>query len=200
MLARMPRRRCDLPVPRRVLRFLAGGCRRSLWATLFGHLLTCLTYGRGQCRSGGYCTASWIATTFGLSLRSVKAARRHLLAIDVLQTIPTSCLVRNRHGAKMLVNLQWSGPTLTPQPAANRQRCDRDTTRLAAGVASHVMPRVADDRRAAPYAAHIVDGCSAIDSQVSGRGVPFVPHPTPTDLFHAIGRAQTCTACTPRRA
>jgi hypothetical protein len=113
MLARMPRRRCDLPVPRRVLRFIAGGCRRSLWATLFGHLLTCLTYGQGQCRSGGYCTAAWIATTFGISLRSVKAARRHLLAIDVLQTVSTSCLVRNRHGAKMLVNLQWSGPTLT---------------------------------------------------------------------------------------
>lgn len=113
MLARLPRRRCDLPVPRRVLRFLAGGGRRSVFATLLGHLLTCLTYGHGQCRSGGYCTAAWIATTFGISLRSVKAARRHLVAIDVVRVVPTSCLVRNRHGAKMLVNMQWSGPTLT---------------------------------------------------------------------------------------
>lgn len=139
MLARLPRRRCDLPVPRRVLRFLAGGCRRSLCATLFGHLLTCLTYGQGQCRSGGYCTASWIATTFGISLRSVKAARRHLVAIDVLQTVPTSCLVRNRHGAKMLVNVQWNGPRLPQTPVSVTATGEADTTHEAVQVRTTVV-------------------------------------------------------------
>lgn len=141
MLARLPRRRCDLPVPRRVLRFIAGGCRRSMFATLLGHLLTCLTYGQGQCRSGGYCTASWIASTFGISLRSVKAARRHLLAIDVLQTVPTSCLVRNRHGAKMLVNLQWSGPRLPQAPVPVTTTGDADTTHEAGQVSAAIVRR-----------------------------------------------------------
>lgn len=146
MLARLPRRRCDLPVPRRVLRFLAGGCRRSLCATLFGHLLTCLTYGRGQCRSGGYCTASWIATTFGISLRSVKAARRHLVAIDVLQTVPTSCLVRNRHGAKMLVNLQWSGPRLPQTPVPVTATGEADTTHEAVQVRTAIVRPASETR------------------------------------------------------
>jgi hypothetical protein len=142
MLARLPRRRCDLPVPRRVLRFLAGGGRRSMFATLLGHLLTCLTYGQGQCRSGGYCTAAWIATTFGISLRSVKAARRHLLTIDLLQAVPTSCLVRNRHGAKMLVNLQWSGPRLTETPVLVTATGEADTTHEAVQVSAAIVRHV----------------------------------------------------------
>jgi hypothetical protein len=128
MLAGMPRRRCDLPVPRRVLRFLAGGCRRSLFATVFGHLVTCLTYGQGQCRSGGYCTCAWIAATFGVSRRSIKAARRHLLAIDLLQTVATSCLVRNRLGLKIVINVHWVGPRVTASSAKNVYECDNKKT------------------------------------------------------------------------
>lgn len=128
MLARMPRRRCDLPVPRRVLRFLAGGCRRSLFATVCGHLVACLAYGQGQCRSGGYCKAAWIAATFGLSLRSVKAARRHLFAIDLLHTVPTSYLVRNRLGLKIVINLHWAGPHVTACSANHVYECDNEKT------------------------------------------------------------------------
>jgi hypothetical protein len=142
MLARIPRRRCDLPVPRRVLRFIAGGCRRFMFATLLGHLLTCLTYGQGQCHSGGYCTASWIATTFGVSLRSVKAARRHLLAIDLLQVIPTSCLVRNRLGLKLIINLQWTGPHGTASSATYVHECDnRKLCTEAAGGTTRTQPK-----------------------------------------------------------
>jgi len=78
MLAQIPNYRRRVPVPRRLLRFLAKGCSRVLLATTLGHLFRCLYYRQGQCRAEGFCKASWIAQVFGVSERAVKTARRRL--------------------------------------------------------------------------------------------------------------------------
>lgn len=74
----------QVPVPRRMLRFLARGSSRVMVATVLGHLFRCLYYRKGECRAEGLCKASWIAEVFGVSERAVKTARHALEAIGWL--------------------------------------------------------------------------------------------------------------------
>lgn len=117
-LAQIPNCHRHVPVPRRLLRFIAGGCGRVTIATILGHLLRCLYYRQGQCKADGFCKASWIAEMFGVSLRNVKAARQYLERIGLLQRTEVPQWLRNRYGQKMAINLQWAPPS----PAAPAQR------------------------------------------------------------------------------
>jgi hypothetical protein len=110
MLAGIRNNRRRVPVPRRILRFIAGGARRVVIATLLGHLLRCLYFRRGQCVAEGLCKARWIATVFGVDLRNVKAARKHLADIGWLTLQVTPRWVCNRWGQKVVINLAWSRP------------------------------------------------------------------------------------------
>jgi hypothetical protein len=83
-------------------------------ATILGHLLRCLYYRQGHCNPEGFCKASWIANIFGVSHRNIKAARRHLEQIGLLQRTEVPQWVRNRYGQKMTINLQWNPPTPVP--------------------------------------------------------------------------------------
>ena len=73
-----------VPVPRRIIRLIASGARRTLIATILGHLIRCLFYKHGECHPKGCCKASWIAEVFGVSERcrqeAAKAPRRAWLA------------------------------------------------------------------------------------------------------------------------
>src|SRR5262249_50063270 len=109
MLAQIPNSHRRIPVPRRLLRFLARNVSRVLLATILGHLFRCLYYRQGRCRADGFCKASWIADIFSVSPRAVKAARQRLEALGFLQRTDTPQWVRNRYGQKMIINLQWSG-------------------------------------------------------------------------------------------
>ena len=52
-LNRIPNRRRLVPVPRRILRLLAGGCRPAMIATILGHLFRCLYLKGGVCLPAG---------------------------------------------------------------------------------------------------------------------------------------------------
>jgi hypothetical protein len=110
MLAKIRNHHRLVPVPRRLIRFIAGGCRRVVLATILGHLLRCLYYRSSQCKADGFCKASWIAEVFGVHVRNVKAARRYLEDIGLLQRTEVPQWVRNRYGQKMTINLQWVPP------------------------------------------------------------------------------------------
>lgn len=111
MCAQIPNHHRRIPVPRRLLRFLAKGCSRVLLATILGHLFRCLYYRHGQCYAAGFCKASWIAQVFSVSPRAVKTARQRLETLGVLQRIDTPQWVRNRYGQKMAINLRWKEGT-----------------------------------------------------------------------------------------
>lgn len=121
MLAQITNHKRRVPVPRRLLRFLAQGCTRVLLATVLGHLFRCLYYRDGQCQPEGLCKASWIAEVFGVSERAVKTARRRLEAIGFLQRSATPQWLLNRYGQRMTINLRWTGlplpEALHPEPA-----------------------------------------------------------------------------------
>jgi len=100
----------QVPVPRRMLRFLARGCSRVMVATVLGHLFRCLYYRKGECHPAGLCKASWVAEVFGVSERAVKTARQGLEALGWLERIEIKQWVRNRYGQKMAINLYWEVP------------------------------------------------------------------------------------------
>lgn len=110
LLGKIENNRRKVPVPRRVVRFLAHGAGRVVTATVLGHLLRCLYYRGGQCKPLGNCKASWVADTFGVNGSNVKAARQHLIeevGLFVLVAMPQ--WHRNRWGARIAFNLQWGG-------------------------------------------------------------------------------------------
>lgn len=111
MLERIPNRKRLVPVPRRMLRFLADGASTTLIATVLGLLLRCLYYWPDEgCRSHGSCKASWIAETFGVSLRGVKASRKELLALGWLIRKDAPQWRMNRGGLSVEINLAWAAP------------------------------------------------------------------------------------------
>jgi hypothetical protein len=101
-----------VPVPRQAIRLIAGGCRATVIATMLGHLMRCLYYRNHHCISGGWCKASWIADVFRLDLRNIKAARKHLVTIGLLQTLDTPQSLCNHWGNYILLNLSWTRATV----------------------------------------------------------------------------------------
>ena len=127
-LGRIPNRRRLIPVPRRILRLLAGGCRPALIATILGHLFRCLYLKGGLCLPVGRVKASWIADTFGVGLRRVKHARQELIAMGWLIPLESKQWALNRWGPLVRINLDWSRlDGLTPSgDAAAAQAGDQE--------------------------------------------------------------------------
>lgn len=103
-----------VPVPRRIVRLIAGGARRVVIATILAHLLRCLYYRNGRCEPEGSCKASWIAEVFDVSLRNVKTARQHLVAIGWLVPVVRGQTYLNRFGQRARINLEWSRDDVSP--------------------------------------------------------------------------------------
>jgi hypothetical protein len=107
-----------VPVPRRIIRLIAGGARRTLIATLLGHMVRCLFYRAGKVHPSGVVKASWVADVFGVSERQVHLQRQHLIELGLLVRLETPQRVLNRHGQWFAFNLDWSpaAPALVGAP------------------------------------------------------------------------------------
>ncbi len=97
-----------VPVPRRLIVWLAREGTGAMIATVFGHLLRCLYFRGGACAPSGMCKGSWVAQVFGAHPRTVKRARAELVALGWLVPAATSQWARNRWGQRFAVNLEWS--------------------------------------------------------------------------------------------
>jgi hypothetical protein len=97
-----------VPVPRRVIRLIAGGARRTLIATLLGHMIRCLFYRGGKVHPSGVVKAPWVADVFGVSERQVHLQRQHLVELGLLVRLDTPQRVLNRHGQWFAFDLDWS--------------------------------------------------------------------------------------------
>lgn len=106
---RSPKR--PIPVPRVVLRFVARSGKGAISKTLLAHIVRGLTLKprTGEICAAGTVKASWIANTFGLSLRSVKAARKELIEMGLISKDTGSFQRKlNRDGAYFVLNLSWA--------------------------------------------------------------------------------------------
>jgi len=98
--------RRKVPVPRRIIRYLAKTRSRTVIGTAFACLLRGLYY-RGGCVSGGRIKCSWTSETFDLDLRNVKKARSQLVEIGWLVAGEASQISLNRWGLPVEINLLW---------------------------------------------------------------------------------------------
>jgi hypothetical protein len=108
--------RGPIAIPRRMLRFLAGGARTALIATALAALLRCLSRRRKGFGATGRFKASWIAKVFGIAARHAKAARAELVALGWLEPQPGEQWAWNRWGRAYLVRLDWAGPDADRHP------------------------------------------------------------------------------------
>lgn len=121
MRAQIPVQRRFFPMPRRVLRFLAQGSSRTLQATVFAHLVRCVFMKRSGWRSTGACKASWAASVFGLSSRSIVRARRHLVQdLKWLHRVPAPQWYQNANGGQFEVELNWTASANSPSATVER--------------------------------------------------------------------------------
>lgn len=120
----VPNHARQVPVPRRILRYLARATRPAIIAATIAHLLRGLYYREGSCVSGGSCKASWIASVFGMDLRTAKDARRTLIDHGWLVLVPTNQQRLNRWGQPFVINMDWTAndaaPVTSPPPRSNK--------------------------------------------------------------------------------
>ncbi len=115
-----------VPVPRRMLRYLAREGSPGLIATTLGVVLQCVRYFRKdkQCRSGGTLSVAWLVDCFGLAERTAYRSLATLAALGWLATVPPPPEFRHLDGPWRVVNLAWDLPPAErlPARAAPRRR------------------------------------------------------------------------------
>jgi hypothetical protein len=110
-----------LAIPRRMLRFLAGGARPALIATVLGILLRCLSRNRDGWDGRGRVKASWIARVFDIDLSRVKLARADLVNLGWIEPEDDDQWSMNRWGRAYRIDLEWAPPTRSAAEADGRE-------------------------------------------------------------------------------
>ena len=135
--------RRPIPVPRGLLRFLAGQPSAALGKVMLGYVCRGLSLDRegGAVREAGTVKASWLAETLGLSLRSVRYAQAELRNFGWIgKDIGSKQWKLNRHGAWFRINLNWKAPSAETEGAAcgttNSVRIARPTPDFCTSIAS----------------------------------------------------------------
>ena len=111
-----------IPVPRRILRYLASSTKPVLAKTLIAYLLRgpSLKPKTEEINSRGTVKASWIADTFSCSLRGVKQARLDLIELGIISKDENSYQRKlNRDGAYFELNMTWGREESAPQAVDN---------------------------------------------------------------------------------
>lgn len=110
MLEKITNNKRRVPVPRRTIRLIAQTGRPVVVATILGLLLRCVYKRDGGVVGEGTCKASWIADVFGVGIRNVRAARKHLIGLNWFTPKVTPQWATNRYGGRGVVNLAWERP------------------------------------------------------------------------------------------
>lgn len=140
-------KRSRVPIPRRIVRWIARGASASQIATAVGTCVRCLYWRRdvlhpdGVIDPVGRVKCSWIADVFGLSLRAAKQARADLVRTGWLKRIPLDGehWAAQRFGGRFAVDLTWS-PDPDPQARADSAPRNRPKCAESAPPDSHGEP------------------------------------------------------------
>src|SRR6266704_3023655 len=109
-----------VPVPRRLLVWLAQEGQPGLIATALGVLLRCMRYKARQCVAGGRVAAPWIATVFGVAERTVQRAFTTLQGCGWLARLAVQPERERPYGRYTVINLAWQRPRATGEPRDTR--------------------------------------------------------------------------------
>ena len=100
-----------LPLPRKVLVFIATTAKPSVIGVMVATMLRCLFVegkaGALLCKSGGSVSAPWIEEHFEISRRRVHEARGELVRLKWLCELDRGQSYRNRNGHWVVIRLSW---------------------------------------------------------------------------------------------
>ena len=119
MFNQLPHPRRRVPVPRRVLRALAGGFTSGMTAVVLATLIRSLFWhkdggaGEGAYRVDGRTKREWIAEVFSITTRTVTDARARLIELGWLIPLETHQHLLNRYGTHDQINTEWKPLTTT---------------------------------------------------------------------------------------
>jgi len=99
-----------VPVPRRLLVWLAQEAQPGVIATALGVLLRCMRYKAQLCVAGGRVAAPWIAMVFGVAERTVQRAMQVLQGCGWLARLAVQPERERAHGRYTVINLAWHKP------------------------------------------------------------------------------------------
>ena len=108
-----------VPVPRRTLRAIAKGFKKSTMGVLLAMLVRSIYWHKreGTIRVDSRTKASWIVQVFGICERSVIAGRQELRTMGWCAEIPVNQTMLNRYGPRDLINVDWSASQRCKKPA-----------------------------------------------------------------------------------
>lgn len=131
-----------VPVPRRLLVWLAQDGQPGLIATVLGVLLRCIRYKAHQCISGGRVAVPWIAAVFGVAERTVQRAMQTLEDCGWLARLALQPAREHPHGRYTIINLSWQRPGATSEAQLGRQRATPvcDESQSAPAPCQHLSP------------------------------------------------------------
>ena len=118
-----------IPLPRRVLRFLVKEGREGSIKTTLAYIVRGLAISRkGEIKYKGTVKACWISEVTGLSLRSVRTARKELIGLEFITDDEGSKQWKlNRDGAYFTINLDWTEPRCETIPVLEKSNSARPT-------------------------------------------------------------------------
>ncbi len=196
-----------VPVPRRLLVWLAQDGQPGLIATACGVLLRCMRYKARQCIAGGRVAAPWIATVFGVAERTVQRAMQVLQGCGWLARLAVQPARERPHGRYTVINLAWERPGTTDRargarksavtaPAPAPVPC-QNLSPLRGLACANLSPMAAQESSITP---ENTDGCAdAIvvlfqpfqeerqDPKPTGRGPTGAPTREGQDQGHPLG-------------
>ncbi len=110
MFNQLPHKNRSVPVPRRVLRALAGGFTTGMTAVVLAALIRSLFWHKseGAYRTDGRTKRDWIVRVFGVSERTVTDGRARLIELGWLVPIVAPQWLLNRYGAHDHINTGWA--------------------------------------------------------------------------------------------
>ncbi len=97
----------SLPLPRRMVRHIAGECPAARAATVLGYAMRCLFSARDGISAEGSCSVSFVSGLFGVHPRTVKRSRAELITMNWLVLRPADHWHVQRFGGRATVNLAW---------------------------------------------------------------------------------------------
>lgn len=138
LLNAMPHKRRTVPVPRRLLRALAGGFSRAVAGTLIAHVIRCLFWHKaeGGYRVDGRTKASWVVDHFGISRRAVMDARKKLIGLGWLEKIEAEQWEINRWGGRYAIRTAGPGVDFVAESAPPQAANDPESAPLSKQISS----------------------------------------------------------------
>jgi len=199
MFDKLDHKRRSVPVPRRVLRALAGGFNSGTAAVVLATLIRSMFWRRdaqelgsgsrgrakGAYRVDGRTKRDWIAEVFGVTPRTVTAGRQRLIELGWLIPLDTPQWMLNRYGSHDAINTDWSasndgGGSSSPSTKSEGGSSSPDQNKSPSPSVNQ-EPRKLRPTRAGPSGVCRHPGLKG-RRQPSGAGVKARPRPKPPNI------------------